>query len=57
MIVIGSIYQNQCVINQNIPIWLIVFGAVGAFNILLRLFSNIYSICRLVIYYFYLFIY
>ena len=53
MIVIGSIYQNQCVINQNIPIWLIVFGAVGTFNILLRLFSNLYSICRL-IYYFYL---
>jgi hypothetical protein len=48
MIVIGSIYQNQCVVNKNIPIWLIVFGAVGVLKLLLRLFVNIIYKHRLI---------
>jgi hypothetical protein len=55
MIVIGLYYKNICYINELIPIWMIVFGAVGAFIIILRLFSNIYSKCRLNFRYFLLF--
>ena len=46
MIVIGLYYKTICYINELIPIWMIVFGAVGFFIIILRLFSNIYSKCR-----------
>jgi hypothetical protein len=51
MIVIGLLFENQCYINQMIPIWMIVFGAVGFVVIILRLFSYIYSKCRLINYY------
>jgi hypothetical protein len=46
MIVIGLYYKNICYINELIPIWMIVFGAVGAFIIILRFISDIYSKCR-----------
>jgi hypothetical protein len=53
MIVIGSIYQNQCIVNKNIPIWLIVFGAVGVLKLLLRLFVNIIYKHRLIAFFFF----
>jgi hypothetical protein len=46
MIVIGFIYKDQCLIQPNIPIWLIVFGSLGVLNGICRLITSIYVLSK-----------
>ena len=42
MLIIGLININECPIDSKIPIWLIVFGCVGLFFIIIRISASIY---------------
>lgn len=42
MLVIGITYRNDCVIDANIPIWLIVSGCTGILNISIRIIASVY---------------
>jgi hypothetical protein len=44
MIVIGTLYIDQCKIQRNIPIWLIVAGAFGCLSGVIRTATNIYTL-------------
>lgn len=40
MLIIGVIYKDECAIQEKIPIWLIVSGSIGSFQIVLRTIIN-----------------
>jgi hypothetical protein len=42
MIIIGSIYVNDCKIERKIPIWLIVSGSFSCLSLIFRTTKNIY---------------
>ena len=44
MIIVGAVYKEQCPIQKNIPIWLIVAGAFGCLSSIIRTASNCYSL-------------
>jgi len=46
MIVIGAIYIDECNIQKNIPMWLIVAGTFGCLSSILRTATNCYSLFK-----------
>lgn len=44
MIILGTIYKDDCTYQKNIPIWLIVAGSFGCLSSVLRTISNCYSL-------------
>lgn len=46
MIVIGAVYKDECPIQKNIPIWLIVAGSFGCLSTILRTISSCISLWK-----------
>lgn len=46
MVIIGSMYINDCPAQKLIPIWLIVFGSVWILSALISIFTSMYERIR-----------
>ena len=46
MIIIGAIYKDDCPIQKNIPIWLMVAGSFGFFSTFLRTISSCFILYK-----------
>lgn len=44
MIIVGANNRNECTYNANIPVWLIVFGSVGLYTVIILIIQSLFEL-------------